>query len=263
LIAYVFRRVLPSLLLTVTVLGACESPAIPSLQEPVRAEIYRLGTEERLASMHGDFWYGRIELDEGEDLALEVRFLDASNSVVPVGGGSSLRVGIVPGQPIGPISMVWSEAQLRLIGAGRGETRLLLEFLQNDRVIWSAPSLTVLVRERGLPVTAEVFRRGTSQRLAYVHGDHWHGQISVPVGGSIEVDVRFLDSANRPIALGGENEVRASIRAGSPGDVVTVLGRGDHLELEGRRAGSTQALIHFVNDGRITWSTPPVGVAVQ
>jgi hypothetical protein len=263
LFADALRRAAPLFLLAVTALAACDSPAVPSLQEPVRAEIYRLGTDERIASMHGDFWYGRIELDEGEELDLEVRLLDVSNAVVPVEGSSSLRAQIVAGHPSGLISITSNGARLRLGGAGRGETRMLLQFLQNDRILWSAPMLTVLVRERDLPVSAEVFRRGTTQRIAYVHGDHWHGQIPVPVGGSILIDVRFLDSANRPIALGGEHAVLASIRSGSAEDVITVHSRGDHLELVGRRVGSTQALLHFAKLDRISWSTPPVSVSVQ
>lgn len=112
------------------------------------------------------------------------------------------------------------------------------------------------------PVTAEVYERGTENRLAWVHGDHWDGGIELSLGGEIEVDVRFLDENDQVIPLGGEYTVEAEIAPGEPAGIVHVLGHGDHLDIEAEAVGETHLILHFWHDNHADWSTPPLLVTV-
>ena len=112
------------------------------------------------------------------------------------------------------------------------------------------------------PVAAEVYERGTDNRLAYVHGDHWHGGIDLILGQEVEVDVRFLDENDDVIPLGGEYTVQAEIAPGEPTDVIHVHGHGDHLDIEGEAVGETRILIHFWHDDHADWTTPGLRVTV-
>jgi hypothetical protein len=113
------------------------------------------------------------------------------------------------------------------------------------------------------PVGAEVFLRGTTERLAYVHGDHWHGRIELAAGDEVEVDVRFLDADGGVIALGGAYTVRGEIAPGHPAGIATVESHGDHLDIEGKAAGETRIVLHFWHDGHADWTTPALRVVVN
>jgi hypothetical protein len=113
------------------------------------------------------------------------------------------------------------------------------------------------------PVAAEVYLRGTDERLAYVHGDHWHGRIELAAGEEVEVDVRFLDADGNVIALGGDYTVYAEIAPGHPAGIATVESHGDHLDIEGEAAGETRIVLHFWHDGHADWTTPGLRVVVN
>lgn len=77
------------------------------------------------------------------------------------------------------------------------------------------------------PAGAEVYLRGTDTRLAYVHGDQWHGRIELEVGAEVEVDVRFLDADQNVIAYGTEYSLRSTIADGQPTDLIAIAEHGD------------------------------------
>jgi len=243
--------------------------------EPVAAEVYLRGSEDRLAYVHGDHWHGRIELEEGEEIEVDVRFLDSHGHVISLGGEFTVGASFATGQPTDVVDVEAHGDHLDIDGLRAGETRILLHFLHDDHIEWSTPALRVVVHEHSHghegegedhdhePVGAEVFLRGTDQRLAYVHGDHWHGRIELEEGEEVEVDVRFLDDHGHVISLGGEFTVGASIAPGHPTGIVDVEAHGDHLDIDGLSVGETRILIHFLHDGHVEWTAPALRVVVH
>jgi translation initiation factor IF-1 len=244
-------------------LAACgDNPVAPGHPEPVGAEVFLRGTTERLAYVHGDHWHGRIELTEGDEVEVDVHFLDAAGSVIPLGGGYSVRAVVASGHPEGVVSVESHGDHLDIEGKAAGETRIVLQFMHGTHVEWTSAPLRVVVHAPE-PVAAEVYLRGTDQRLAYVHGDHWHGRIELAAGDEVEVDVRFLDADGGVIALGGAYTVRGEIAPGHPAGIATVESHGDHLDIEGKAAGETRIVLHFWHDGHADWTTPALRVVVN
>lgn len=113
------------------------------------------------------------------------------------------------------------------------------------------------------PGGAEVFARGTANRLAYVHDDHWHGRINLELGQEREFDVRFVDHDDNAIPLGAGQSVRAMIAPGQPQGVVSIENHGDHFELTALAVGETRIVVHLWHDDHSDWSTPPLRVVVS
>jgi hypothetical protein len=244
-------------------LAACsDSPVVPGHPEPVGVEVFQRGTTERLAYIHGDHWHGRIELTHGEEVEVDVHFLDAAGNVIPLSGGYTVRASIATGQPENVVDVHSHGDHLDLEGVGPGETRVVLQFMHGTHVEWTAPALRVVVQSQE-PAAAEVYLRGTDQRLAYVHGTHWHGRIELDAGDEVEVDVRFLDGEGNVIALGGAYTVRAEIAPDHPTGIASVASHGDHLDIEGDAAGETRIIIHFWYDGAAAWTAPALRVVVN
>jgi hypothetical protein len=246
-------------------LTACDSPIEPQPHaDPVGAEVYLRGTDQRLAYIHGDHWHGSIALGVGEEIEVDVRFLDDHGHVIPLGGEYTVRAEIAAGHPTDIISIAEHGDHLDIEGEALGETRIVLHLWHGNHSDWSAPALRVVVHEpEPQPVTAEVYLRGTDTRLAYVDNDHWHGLIELDVGEEIEVDVRFLDAADQVIPLGGEYTVHAEIAPGYPEGLISIEEHGDHLDIDGEAAGETRILLHFWHDGHADWTTPALRVVVN
>jgi len=244
--------------------AACDTPSSPwAGATPATAEIYLRGTEQRIASMHASGWYGRLELLEGEVMELEVRFYDAANGRIDVGGRGAAHAELAAGAAAGRVQIGGLPEYLRVEGTAKGETRIAIQFTADGATRWSSPPLPVLVHERGVPVSAEVYRRGTTQRIGYVHGDHWHGQLTLQRQSSPGLDVRFIDATNRTIEFGTSYSVHAEVPSGDPAHLIAVENAGDHLIVHGLAAGTTRIVIHFRKGGVSRWSTPPFSVTVN
>lgn len=139
--------------------------------------------------------------------------------------------------------------------------RALLAVVPLLAIVLSVP---VLVRAGGeVPEGAEVFPRAGDTRLAYVHGDHWHGRITLDAGQEREFDVRFVDQDDNVMPLAAGQSVRAAIVAGQPERVVSIENHGDHFKLRALSAGETRIVIHLWHDDHADWSTPPLRVVVN
>lgn len=257
-------------LILLTGLAACsDSPTVPvePEPEPVGAEIFLRGTQERLAYVHGDHWDGRLDLEVGEEIEVDVRFLDEDDEVIPLGGEYSVQAELAPGAAQGIISVSAHGDHLDIDGEAPGETHILLHFWHDGHADWTTPPLRVTVGEPAgadpEPVGAEVYLRGTDERLGYVDGDHWHGQLELEVGEEIEVDVRFLDENDEVIELGGEYTVQAELAPDATEGIITIAAHGDHLDIDGEAPGETHILLHFWHDDHADWTTPPLTVVVN
>ncbi len=228
---------------------------------PAGAEVYERGTDNRLAYVHGDHWHGGVDLILGQEIEVDVRFLDANDEVIPLGGEYTVEAEIAPGEATGLIHLHAHGDHLDIDAEGVGETRIVLHLWHDDHADWSTPPLRVTV-DAGEPATAEVYERGTETRLAYVHGDHWHGGVEVGLGDEAEVDVHFLNEYDHVIPLGGEYTVEAEIAPGEATGLIHLHAHGDHLDIEGEAVGETRILIHFWHDDHADWTTPPLRVTV-
>lgn len=243
--------------------GCSDSPTDPGDPEvePVGAEVFERGTENRLAYVHGDHWDGGIDLVVGQEIEVDVRFLDEDDQVISLGGEYTVEAEFAPGEPTDIAQVQAHGDHLDIEADGAGETHLILHFWHDGHADWSTPPLRVTV-DAGEPVTAEVYERGTENRLAYVHDDHWDGGIELGVGEEIGVDVHFLNEYDRVIPLGGDYTVQAEIAPDEPTDIIHLDAHGDHLDIEGEAVGQTRILIHFWHDDHADWTTPGLRVTV-
>lgn len=132
------------------VLAACsdKSPTSPEPHaEPVRAEAYLRGTSTKLADTHDDHWHGSIAATVGTEIEIDVRFLDADDNVVPLGGDHTVQVEIAAGQPGNVASVASHGDHIEVSALTAGETRILIHFWHGGHADWSTPPLKVVVTD--------------------------------------------------------------------------------------------------------------------
>ncbi len=117
--------------------------------------------------------------------------------------------------------------------------------------------------EHAEPVSAELIDRGTGERLAYVHGDHWHGHLHLEQGEELSVTVNFLDEQDNIIELGDDYSVRVSVEDGAPDDLVVVDGQGDQVSIRGDASGETRLVFQLWHGNHADWATPALPVEVH
>jgi hypothetical protein len=244
--------------------AACDTGTEPPHHaEPVAAEVYLRGTTERVAYVHGDHWHGRVRLEAGEEIALDVRFLDEHDHAIPLGGEYTVQVEIAQGHPHDVVHAHGHGDHVDIDAEGIGETRVVLHFAHNGNVEWSTPPLRVEV-SAGEPVGAEVIVRATGQRVAYTHGSHWHGELPhIHEGEHLSVSVNFLNQHGYTIPLTGGYGLDARLADGAPAGIVSLVSHGDHLHIRGEEEGDTRIVFQFVHDDHVDWETPAIDVEVE
>jgi hypothetical protein len=247
-------------------LAACDSGVVDPIDdhaEPVAAEVYLRGTEERLAYVHGDHWHGRIELEAGEEIAVDVRFLDEHDQVIGLGGEFTVLAEVAPGHPTGLVDVDGHGDHVDIEALAAGETRILLHFAHDGHIEWSTPALRVVV-EPGEPVGAEVILRSNGERVAYTHGDHWHGGLPhIHEGEHLSINVNFLNQHGYVIPLVGDYSVQARLADGAPAGIVALESHGDHLHIHGESEGQTAVVFQFFHDDHADWESPAITVEVE
>ncbi len=108
-------------------------------------------------------------------------------------------------------------------------------------------------------------RRAENTRLAYVHDDHWDGQLpNIEVGQSLSLGANIVDSDGETITLDrdGHNTLRVEMAPGAPEGILELGQHGDHVHLIGASAGLTQVVFSWVHDGEVEFTTPAINVIV-
>lgn len=105
---------------------------------------------------------------------------------------------------------------------------------------------------------------GPPEEVAYVHGDHWHGNIgtlSVDETRSVGAHVDTEDGEH--LHLGEEYELSVYIAPGSDEEILDLESHGDHVHLTGRVEGITEVVFVLLEDGIGVYQSPPITVQVS
>jgi len=120
--------------------------------EPVAAEVYDRETEELLAYTHGTgagmHWDGALpHLHVGEEIELDIRFLDEDNNEIPLGDEFEVRAQLADGAPEGIIEIDNHIDHVDIEGISVGETEILFQLWHGDHADWATPALAIEVED--------------------------------------------------------------------------------------------------------------------
>lgn len=128
--------------------GCSDSPTeVHDDPEPVAVEVFVRGTDNRIAYTDDDHWHGSITLAVGEEIEVDVHFLDDQDDIIPLGGEYTVVADIAPGAPTDIIDVASHGDHLDIDGEAVGQTSILLHFWHDDHAEWTAPALTVVVTD--------------------------------------------------------------------------------------------------------------------
>lgn len=111
----------------------------------------------------------------------------------------------------------------------------------------------------------EVVDRSTDEVAAYVHGDHWHGELPhVDEGEHVSLGANIEDADGDEIDLSGE-EYSLGVELADDADegVVSFDEHGDHVHIEGEEEGHTEVVFQLVHDNHVDYETPSIDVEVE
>jgi hypothetical protein len=260
-------------------LAACDrdSPTDPGNGDehgdPVAAQVFDRSTGELLAYTHGVgagiHWDGGVpHLEVGEEIALDVVFLDEDDREVPLTDEFEVRARFADGAPEGVIEFSNHGDHIDVEAVGAGTTEIVLMLWHGGHSDWDSPPLQIHVEvEGGEPVGVEIRDRDSGELLAETdgvgEGIHWDGALpDLTVGGEIEVDVIFVDAAGEAVPLGGGYEARLALAEGAAEGIISWENHIDHIDIEGEAPGTTSVVFQFWHDDHVDWESPAIEISV-
>lgn len=143
------RTLLVPLVLMIATAACSDSPS--SVEpgphaDPVGAVIYDRDAGVELADTHGDHWHGGLQLETGQEIEIDVVFLDADGDEVALDGDHTLGVRLGDGAAEDVIAFDVHGDHVDIDAEGEGETALVFEFLHDGHVEYETPPLTVEVQ---------------------------------------------------------------------------------------------------------------------
>ncbi|MCK8826462.1 hypothetical protein MWH25_01695 [Natroniella acetigena] len=109
----------------------------------------------------------------------------------------------------------------------------------------------------------EVIDRSADDVTAYVHHDHWHGELpNVPVNEDISLGAYIEDEHGDEIELGSEYELRARLADGAAEGIVEFHSHGDHVHVVGESEGETDIVFELWHGDHVDYETPEITVQV-
>jgi len=109
----------------------------------------------------------------------------------------------------------------------------------------------------------KIIDRDTDEEVAYVHDDHWHGELpEVSEGEHVSLGAYIEDDHGDEIELGDEYQLGVRLAEGAD-DIVSFDEHGDHVHIEGEEEGSTEVVFQLIHNDHIDYETPPIEVEVE
>ncbi len=108
-------------------------------------------------------------------------------------------------------------------------------------------------------------RRDDNARLAYVHDDHWDGELpNIAVGQSLSLGAHIAHGDGESIILDrdGQNSLTVTLAEDAPEGIVEFALYGDHVHIIGASSGLTQVVFHWETSNGVEYSTPAINVLV-
>jgi len=259
----ILLTIIPILLL----ISACSSETGVSKFELLN----RAENNHIMAYLHDNHWHGSLpHLHEDESLSLGAYIERLDGTALTLDGdyhGFSVR--LADDAETGIVELANHGDHVHVNAVGEGSTSLVFEWIHDGEVAYTTPSMTVTVgHSHGHDAEIGAFeihdRRNENNRLAYVHGDHWHGSLphlhedeSLSLGAYIE----RLDGT--ALTLDGDHH-GFTVRLADDAEtgIVELVNHGDHVHVNAVGEGSTSLVFEWVHDGEVAYTTPSMTVTV-
>ncbi len=255
-----------------TLLSACGST------EAVEAfEILNRRDEmHRVAYIDGDHWHGSLpEVPEGESISLGALIKDASGHVRTLdadGAHNGFSVSLYEDAAPGIVELADHGDHVHVIGLTEGTTQIVFHWMHDGEIRFTTPPIDVVVghghdhSDEGIDTFEIINRRDDLNKVAYMHGDHWHGSLpTIELGESLSLGAFIVSEDGRERDLdptGEHNGLTVSLYEGAPEGIVSFGLHGDHVHIIAESAGITQIVFNWTHDGEIRYTTPPINVTV-
>ncbi|MDQ2050347.1 hypothetical protein RBH26_07595 [Natronolimnohabitans sp. A-GB9] len=234
-------------------------------------EIVDRSTDEVAAYVHGDHWHGELpHVDEGEHISLGANIETADGEEIDLSGDEySLGVELADGAEDGVVSFDEHGDHVHIAGEEEGHTDVVFQLVHDDHVDYETPAMDVEVEHHdhddGEIEEFEIVDRSTDEVAAYVHGDHWHGELPhVDEGEHISLGANIETADGEEIDLSGEEySLGVELADGAEDGVLSVDEHGDHVHIEGESEGHTDVVFQLVHDDHVDYETPAIEVAVS
>lgn len=134
-------------------LAACDNPVDADEHgEPVGAMLVDRDTGVMLAETHGTgssiHWDGELPvLQPGEGIEVDVVFVDADGTEIPMGGEFTVRASVAAGAPAGIVNVSEHGDHVDIEGVAVGTTSLVFSLWHGGHADWDSPALSVEVNQ--------------------------------------------------------------------------------------------------------------------
>ena len=243
----------------------------------------RSDNRNRVAYVHGAHWHGRLpNIEVGGRLSLGANIVSVGGrerELDSEGEVNGFDVRLAPGATEGIVELVYHGDHVHIRGVQAGSTMVQFIWTHRGEVRYISPQIRVVVGDdddHGHDSTSafgdiEVFeilnRSDNRSRVAYIHGDHWHGRLpNIEVGGRLSLGANITSVGGRERELDSEGEVNGfdvRLAPGATEGIVELVYHGDHVHIRGIQAGTTMVQFIWTHRGEVRYISPQIRVVVE
>ncbi len=228
----------------------------------------------KIAYVHGNHWHGSLpNIDVNSHLSLGAHIVSADGRERELdheGEVNALTVSLAPGAEEGIVELVNHGDHVHIRGLQDGHTQVVFSWVHRGEVRYTTPVMNVTVGEHDHQPEIGAFellnRQDDGAKIAYVHGDHWHGGLpGVAVDAHLSIGAFIMSADGRERELDREGEVNAltvSLAPGAEEGIVELVNHGDHVHIRGLQNGQTHVVFSWVHRGEARYTTPTLTVTV-
>ena len=244
----------------------------------------RRDNHQRIAYVDGDHWHGSLpSIEEGQSLSLGATIVveDETLSLDASGLADTLSVRLAEGAQEGIVSFAQYGDHVHIIGVNEGSTDVVFVWSRAGEEQFVTPPIGVTVTHDddhhdhdhsvGEIQRFEILdRSNNAQRVAYIHGEHWHGSLPIiPLEGRLSlgaiiasVDGTAEGRLRELSPDGSHNGFTVQLAAGAPEGIVDLVPHGDHVHIRAVAPGTTRVVFSWTHDNEVRYTTPSIAVTV-
>jgi len=236
---------------------------------------------EEVAYVHGDHWHGSLpEIPHGDNVSLGADIEDEDGDTFELDGEFELRVALAPDEPDDVVSFDYHGDHVHIIGEQEGVVDIVFQIYHDDHADYQSAPITAQVvdddhghddegedeafDDLGIDEFTVLDRaHDPHEEAAYIHGDHWHGDLpQIEAGDNVSLGADITDDDGDTFELDDEYELRAALAPDEPDDIVLFDYHGDHIHLIGEEEGVVDVVFQIYHDDHADYQTPPIAAQV-
>jgi ABC-type Zn uptake system ZnuABC Zn-binding protein ZnuA len=235
--------------------------------------------QNKVADVHGDHWDGQlpnVPVDGFISLSAHIVAADGTDIVLDSNGEvNALEVVLAPYAQTGIVTLENHGDHVEIYGLVEGHTYLVFNWIHDGEIHFTTPYIRVNVgqshdddhdHDHEIGAFELLDNDNHQNKVAYVHGEHWHGALPiVPIDGHISLSafIMSIDGQERVLDAEGKiNGLTVSFAEDANQDVVELVNHGDHVDIHGLANGHTYVVFNWTHNGEIRYTTPPIRINI-